>query len=351
MKRLRIIGTLVIFGILAAGAASAATYDLTGNWNYQISDSWPIGNPFDQSVNASGQCIIDQQGNTFSFAFISGMICSPPECCTFEGTVSGSEYLCATTDIVDTEGGSVTSTINFTAASPTSASGSGNSVYTHPGGYEMAWGNIIRLTRSESGDGSGAEDDNDGDGYTTAQGDCNDDDNTIHPGAIEICGDGIDQDCDGNDMACGAPWVGDYGVQIQSKLTVKKVGKFTETHNGQLSFAQNGTFEMDDFTTTHDVTGNYSLDPKGKSILFNLTPAGKAALEASLIEWLEAYGLYSLDFSFDKIKTSKVKIDKKTGRATGKIKLDVSGTVSGCTADDECGETKFKYKAMILLVD
>jgi hypothetical protein len=44
--------------------------------------------------------------------------------------------------------------------------------------------------------------DDDGDGFTENQGDCNDDDASIAPGAMEICGDGIDQDCDGMDRAC-----------------------------------------------------------------------------------------------------------------------------------------------------
>jgi hypothetical protein len=44
--------------------------------------------------------------------------------------------------------------------------------------------------------------DNDNDGYTIAEGDCNDSDPDYHPTAVEICGDGLDQDCDGEDLVC-----------------------------------------------------------------------------------------------------------------------------------------------------
>ena len=44
--------------------------------------------------------------------------------------------------------------------------------------------------------------DNDGDGYTENQGDCNDGNNSINPNATEICGDGIDQNCSGADEGC-----------------------------------------------------------------------------------------------------------------------------------------------------
>jgi len=41
----------------------------------------------------------------------------------------------------------------------------------------------------------------DGDGYF-AQDECNDNNSTVYPGAAEICGDGIDQNCDGVDQLC-----------------------------------------------------------------------------------------------------------------------------------------------------
>jgi len=42
--------------------------------------------------------------------------------------------------------------------------------------------------------------DNDGDGYTETEGDCDDANIEVHPGAAEVAHDGIDQDCDGSDL-------------------------------------------------------------------------------------------------------------------------------------------------------
>jgi len=48
--------------------------------------------------------------------------------------------------------------------------------------------------------------DNDEDGFTPSQGDCNDGDPLIHPEAEEICDDQIDNNCDelidGDDLLC-----------------------------------------------------------------------------------------------------------------------------------------------------
>ena len=45
--------------------------------------------------------------------------------------------------------------------------------------------------------------DTDGDGYTIADGDCDDLSAAVNPGSSELCSDGIDQDCDGSDLQCG----------------------------------------------------------------------------------------------------------------------------------------------------
>mgnify|MGYP001823229947 CR=1 FL=1 len=79
----------------------------------------------------------------------------------------------------------------------------------HPGAEEICGDGIDQ-------DCSGADlecspppcDDADGDGYNDAAcggDDCNDSDPLIHPGAEEICGDGIDQNCTGADRPCGEP--------------------------------------------------------------------------------------------------------------------------------------------------
>jgi len=44
------------------------------------------------------------------------------------------------------------------------------------------------------------QDDADGDGYSTCEDDCDDDEVTTYPGALELTGDGVDSDCDGGEI-------------------------------------------------------------------------------------------------------------------------------------------------------
>ncbi len=52
--------------------------------------------------------------------------------------------------------------------------------------------------------------DDDGDGFSEEEGDCDDDDTTLHPEAVDIPGNGIDEDCDGSDAEVEED--GDTGV-------------------------------------------------------------------------------------------------------------------------------------------
>lgn len=80
--------------------------------------------------------------------------------------------------------------------------------------------------------------DTDGDGYGNpghascpngAAQDCNDGNNAVHPGATELCTDGLDNDCNGNtdcdDTACAAvipcvPTVSEFGVLVMGLLVL-----------------------------------------------------------------------------------------------------------------------------------
>ena len=97
--------------------------------------------------------------------------------------------------------------------------------------------------------------DNDADGYTVSQGDCNDNDPTIYPGAPEICGDGIDQNCDGRDARCTSctDIAGEWYVNETVSLSCCEDGNCeTESFRseGKVSIEQNGCLISYDMNVT-----------------------------------------------------------------------------------------------------
>jgi len=64
------------------------------------------------------------------------------------------------------------------------------------------WIFIALLACRGGGPEANPDDDFDGDGYTENQGDCDDSWNAVNPGAEDVCGDGVDADCNGATLPC-----------------------------------------------------------------------------------------------------------------------------------------------------
>jgi hypothetical protein len=147
--------------LLAPAVGSAATFDLSGEWDYTISGLQVTG-PCPKGAGSSGKLEITQEGDSFTLVLLAGATCNPTSMCTYTGTVSGADYTASNSAQVDNEGGTVTNTLTFTATSPAAASGAGQSVYEHPD-MSCTWTKDITLTR-EAPDGGVADDAGEPDG-------------------------------------------------------------------------------------------------------------------------------------------------------------------------------------------
>lgn len=88
-----------------------------------------------------------------------------------------------------------------------------------------------------------AVNDRDGDGFGYAE-DCNDSDPEIHPDAADLEGDGVDQDCDGQDAL--PLYVGSWAL-VDPSLRIDDYDVFddVEVFDGTLEITAQGTVTMD----------------------------------------------------------------------------------------------------------
>jgi hypothetical protein len=146
MKRGLLGAAALMTGVLFSGDALASSGDLTGAWNCSKTSRLTSG-VCPSGPSEKGVCTIARSGEGFTLTFSDGFRCSPAEACVLEGTLSGATFKGARSGASDSEGGVYASSVEVTASSGDTASGSGTSSYTHPSGFKCTWKIDLELTR------------------------------------------------------------------------------------------------------------------------------------------------------------------------------------------------------------
>jgi hypothetical protein len=111
---------------------------------------------------------------------------------------------------------------------------------------------------------------NPGVGFATQSGDCNNNNNLIKPGGVEICGNGIDEDCSGSDLAC--PTNGG----INASVTILNIGTYnTGLQTNIMANLSNGTDSPENSGAGLDLW--YKFNAQSNAVRIQLTGSNTVA--------------------------------------------------------------------------
>lgn len=127
--------------------AEAASFNLTGTWNFQTSDPKEYG-VCDVGTPYSGKLTIAQKDSHLTLTMEAGpVVCTPAAVCSYHGVLKGNEAKFFNTTVGEGEGQTLMNTIDLTVTSKNSASGEVRSIKQFLGGSMCEWVHKIQLTR------------------------------------------------------------------------------------------------------------------------------------------------------------------------------------------------------------
>jgi len=146
--------------------------------------------------------------------------------------------------------------------------------------------------------------------------------------------------------------IGAYPLLSKTTFKAKGLGKdVDEGTDDILTLFPDSTFSLG--SGVDDVTGLWSLDSKGKKIQLQIDALSLAALAENFAQAISGAVMDKFGVLIDPVditvvlqepKISKIKIDKKTEKPKGKIKVIIKGTASAFVPGEGTEQTKFSLK-------
>ena len=172
--------------------------------------------------------------------------------------------------------------------------------------------------------------DYDGDGFTPTQGDWNDDDDTLYPGAPEICGDGIDQDGNGSDLACTVPVIDPVTDQnVNEGASISIALNAVDAGGENLTYSINTVPSFISLTDNGNGTASINASP-------DYTDAGTYAITVTVVDDGNPVQSANISFNLNVIDTNRAPVatdDSATTLRDTLVSIDVLSNDSDIDGD------------------